>query len=105
MQPRLHNSADHGISKCLPAPSSSCLGLPTIHRDHRTSSEQVPCLRRAKHESKETCNLLQQVGVRDSYRYIVVLSAGGLLCCVSRGVVNMRCVIILHTQQNTTKYR
>ena len=33
---------------CLPAPSSSCLGLPTIHRDHRTSSEQVPCLRRAK---------------------------------------------------------
>ena len=53
---------------CLPAPSSSCLGLPTIHRDHRTLSEQVPCLQRAKHGSKETCHLLQQAGVRDSCR-------------------------------------
>ena len=68
MQPQLHNSVDHGISKCLPAPSSSCLGLPTIHRDRRTSSEQVPCLQRAKAWIEETCNLLQQAGVRDSCR-------------------------------------
>ena len=33
-----------------------------------STTEQVPCLQRAKHGSKETCNLLQQVGVRDSCR-------------------------------------
>ena len=37
-------------------------------QNHQTSFEQVPCLQRAKHGSKETCNLLQQAGVRDSCR-------------------------------------
>ena len=29
VQPKLHNSADRGIQICLPAPSSSCVFLPT----------------------------------------------------------------------------
>ena len=32
------------------------------------ATKQVPCLQRAKHGSKETCNLLQRAGMRDSCR-------------------------------------
>ena len=34
----------------------------------RRTTEQVPCLQRAKHGSKEACNLLQRAGVTDSCR-------------------------------------
>ena len=35
---------------------------------HQTSSKQVPCLQRTKHELKETCNFLQRAGETDSCR-------------------------------------
>ncbi len=65
MQPQLHNSADHGISISVYlrlrlvvwiCPPSTGTTEPRPNRFHVCSVQ--------KHESKETCNLLQQVGVR-----------------------------------------